>query len=209
MKPELARLIDRQRDTVQQMKEEATDIAETVADEVWDQFETEIDSLIGDEFMFDVAPTIVTALSASLGTLFDEAITRHVEKPFLRLEEALLRERGGGNGFDSGHLDLDTLRKTVKLSRRINTQIEAAIERARPGVGRALSTIIGDWLDSDGALDRLDRDMVEDANRVKAELAKLRKPITEEVREAATLIVKRAARDYLAWLDAIEAEQNP
>lgn len=202
-------LFSRQRVAVATLKDEATDYAAAVADEAWDRFELEIESTVGDEFLFDLASCVEMALSSALTLAFDSAYEKHVSKRFARLEEAVQAALGGVDGFDGATVDLAALRKSIKLGRHATQAIHGAIERAKPGLGRVVGTLLGELFSDPGEqMDALDKDMRHDAQRLKAELLKLRDELVAAMRRDAELLVKHGARAYLDWLDEIEARAN-
>lgn len=78
MTAQLQNLINRQHQRMRELREDARDLANTVADEVWDKFEVEIEDATADSFMFDLASSTQMALSSMLAMSYGDAFERHV-----------------------------------------------------------------------------------------------------------------------------------
>lgn len=175
---------------MRELRDDARDLASTVADEVWDKFEVEIEEATADSYCFDFASSTQMALSSMLALSYDEAFERHVLGLLERLEKELHATGSGEVGFDAARIDLTGLRKSLKLRRHANEMIGAAIERAKPGPTRVLSTILGDLVrDELAQLDALERDMQRDARSLRRELLGLREKIVDTLREETTTVI--------------------
>lgn len=184
-------LIQQQRQRLQQLKDDASDIAEALADQLWDKFEIEIEEATEEGFMFDTASLIQSSLSSSLALGFQDAFERDVLSIFEKLSEQLITTLGQ-EAIDTARVDLASLRKGLKLRRHADERIKGAIESAKPGVGRVLGVIVGDiFRDPMEQMDAVDRDMQKDAKAVRRALlglsAELRNLISEETRQLITL----------------------
>lgn len=194
-------LIQRQRARLQQLKEDAGDIAEALADQLWDRFEVEIEGITEDGFMVDTANMTQSALSATFAMNYQEAFERDVLSIFETLRRQLADAMGEA-AIDTARIDLAALRKGLKLRRHADGLIHTAIESAKPGVGRVLGTIVGDMFrDPIQQMDALDRDMKKDAQAVRRPLMNLRTELrnlmTEETRQLINL-------GRLAYADGLE-----
>lgn len=205
MTEDVVELLKRQRAAVAALKEEAADLAAAVADDAWDRFELEIESAVGDEFITDMAGSVEMMLRSALTMAFDGAFEKQVSQRFARLEEAVQAALGGVDGFDGATVDLAALRKGLKLGRHATQAIRGAVERAKPGLGRAIGSLLGEiFSEPEEQMDALEKDMRRDAQRLKAELLGLRNELTAQMHRDAELLVKQGARAYLDWLEEVE-----
>ena len=199
--PENQALLQRQRERLQQLKEDAGDIADALADQLWDRFEVEIEEATEDGFMVDTASMMQSALSATFAMSYQEAFERDVLSIFETLRNQLADAMGEA-AIDTARIDLAALRKSLKLRRHAEGLIHEAIESAKPGVGRVLGTIVGDlFRDPMQQMDALDNDMKKDAQAVRRALMNLRTELrnlmTEETRQLINL-------GRLAYADGLE-----
>lgn len=189
--PENQALIQRQRERLQQLKEDAGDIADVLADQLWDRFEVEIEETTEDGFMIDTASLTQSALSATFALAYQEAFERDVLSIFETLRNQLADAMGEA-AIDTARIDLAGIRKGLKLRRHADALIHAAIESAKPGVGRVLGTIVGEiFRDPMKQMDALDRDMKKDAQTIRRALMNLRTELrnlmSEETRQLINL----------------------
>lgn len=184
---QLARQID-------SLREDANDLADLVADEVWDRFENEIDQLVGDSFIFDIASNTRLSLASSLSGCFSDVLERHVLRRIEALSAALDAAVPGSK--DSGSVEIMGVRKSLKLWRQADPMIGEAIERAKPGLIGML------FLASDPTSEAWDREMEENANRVRKNLYALRDKIIDMVREDTLRVIQLAIVAHRARLDA-------
>lgn len=200
MNVKLQNLIDRQHQRMRELRDDAADLANSVADEVWDKFEVEVDDATGDSYMFDLASSTQMALSCTLTLSYNEAFERHVLSLFERQQKEL-REAGAGDAnFDSARIDLTGLRKSLKLRRHADNLIGQAIERAKPGVIGML------FLARDPCSDAWDRELRDNAHRVRCNLLELRGKICEAIHEETTTVVHTARLAYIDMLDALRGQ---
>ena len=195
MNTPLHNLIERQHQRMRELRDDARDIASTVADEVWDKFEVEIEEATGDSYMFDMASSTQMALSSMLALSYDEAFERHV----LGLLERQANElrAAGEAGFDGARIDLTGLRKSLKLRRHANELIGQAIERAKPGLIGML------FLAKDPCSDAWDRELRDNACRLRSKLLDLREKIVESIREETATVIHTARLAYIEMLDTL------
>lgn len=197
--------IARQRQRLSELREEAGDIGQTLADEVWDRFEVEIESATADGFMFDFASSVKTVLAMSLSIAYDEAFERHVLSCFAHLEKALRQAGLGEAEFAGAGIDLAGLRKGLKLHRHADALIGQAIERAKPGPARILGTMLCDLVrDELEQMEAMERDMQRNAERLKEELYALRGELMGQLAAETTQLIKQGIQTYRAALDALE-----
>lgn len=198
-----ATIIQQQKERLQQIKEDAHDIATTLADQVWDSFELEIDEATEDGFMFDTASMTKSILSSALSQYYQDAFERDVLGVFEKLREQLIANVSEAT-LTNVRLDLAGLRKGLKLRRHTQTLIEQAIDSAKPGVGRVLGTILGDLLrDPVQQMDALDDDMKRDAKRVRAALYRLKSAITTLIIEETEQLIGLGRREYAELLQGL------
>lgn len=202
-------LIARQRQRMVELRDDARDLAEAVADEVWDKFEAEIDDYIGDEYAADMPEAVQMGLSSALMAAYNEAFEHHVLGLFTPMAEQLRQALGEGGqssspaGFDTARLDLAGLRKGLKLQSHADALIAEALARVRPGVGGQIATVLGSLLRSvESEIEALDRDMREAARRAKRELRALRSPLRQRMLEDTRAAVGTARLGYVGTLDA-------
>ena len=197
MNTQLQNLINRQHQRMRELREDARDLANTVADEVWDKFEVEIEDATADSFMFDLASSTQMALSSMLAMSYDDAFERHV-LGLLERQEQELREAGAGEAcFDGARIDLTGLRKSLKLRRHADELIGQAIERAKPGLIGML------FLARDPCSDAWDREHRDNARRLRSNLLDLRGKIVEAIREETATVIQTARLAYIEMLDTI------
>lgn len=207
MHAQLHNLIGRQHQRMRELRDDAHDIACTVANEVWDKFEVEIEEATGDSYMFDMASSTQMALSSMLALSYDEAFERHVLGLLERLEKELYAAGPGESSFDGARADLAGLRKSLKLRRHANEMIGEAIERAKPGPTRVLGTIFGDLVrDELAQMDALERDMQRDARRLRRELLGLQGKIVDTICEETATVIQAARLAYINMLDALSTQ---
>lgn len=201
-------LIERQRQRMQELRDDAQDLAEAVADETWDKFETEIDDFIGDSYAADVPEAAQMGLTSALMGHYNDAFEHHVLGLFNRLSEQLQQalDAAGARstGFDTARLDLAGLRKSLRLTAYAEPLIAEALARVRPGVGGQIATVIGSLLRSvEREMEALDRDMADAARRAKRELLALRAPLKQRMVEDTRAAIGVARLGYAAGLEAV------
>lgn len=204
---DLQALVDRQRQRMQDLRDDAQDLAEAVADETWDKLETEIENFIGDSYVADTPELAQMFLSSALMSHYNEAFEHHVLGLFTHLSEQLqqaLESAGAGSkGFDEGRLGLSGLRKGLRLEALAQSMIGEALRRARPGAGSQIATVFGGLFRSiERELEALDRDMAQAARRAKRELLALRAPLKQRMVEDTRAAIGVARLQYLEALDA-------
>lgn len=197
MNTQLHSLIERQRQRMRELREDGPDLANTVADEVWDRFENEIEEITADSYMFDMATSTQMALSSSLTLNYDESFERHVLMFFDRQEKEL-RDAGASEiCFDGARFELSGQRKGLKLRSRAEEMIRDAIERAKPGLIGML------FLAQDPCSDAWEREHSDNARRVRTKLLELRGKIVESIREETTSIIQTARLSYSDMLETL------
>lgn len=184
MNTQLHSLIERQRQRMRDLREDAPDLANAVADEVWERFEKDIEEVTADGYMFDMATSTQIALSSTLALNFDEAFERRVLGFFVRQGNELGESSTTQASFDGAQIDLAGLRKGLKLRRRAEDLIGQAIERAKPGLIGML------FLSSDPCSDAWEREHRENARRLRSELLGLREPIIEMICEELGTVIQ-------------------
>lgn len=147
---------------LESLREDAAELADLVADEVWDNFESEIDQATENGFIFDMASNIRVALSSALSLGFDTALERHVLRRIESLSAALNAVAPGAG--DTASAELKGIRKGIKLWQKANGMIDEAIELAKPGLIGML------FLARDPASDAWDREMEGNPARVRKNL---------------------------------------
>ncbi|MDV6347959.1 hypothetical protein R2083_10590 [Nitrosomonas sp. Is35] len=200
MNTQLQNLINRQRQRMRDLRDDAHDLANTVADEVWDKFEVEIEEVTADGFMFDLATNTQMALCGMLALSYDEAFEHHVLDLFERQENELREGGASETDFDSARISLTGLRKSLKLRTHADDLIGQAIERAKPGlIGMLL-------LSSDPCSDAWDRELNNNASRLRKNLLGLREKIIESIREETRTIIQTARLGYVDMLDTLSGK---
>lgn len=200
MNTPLQHLIDRQHQRMRELRDDARDLANTVADEVWDRFEVEIEEATADGYMFDMAASTQMALSSMLALSYDEAFERHVLGLFERQEKELRAAGAEAAGFNGARIDLTGLRKGLKLRRHAEELIGQAIERAKPGLIGML------FLSRDPCSDAWDREQRNNACRLRRNLLDLREKIVETVRSETGAVIQTARLAYAGMLDEFPRE---
>lgn len=195
MSTQQQKLIALQQQRMRELRDDARGLANTVADEVWDKFEIEIEEVCADGYMFDMAMSTQTALSSVLALNYDDAFERHVLGLFER-QETVLREAGVDDAsFDGELVDLKGLRKSLKLRRHADELICSAIERAKPGLIGML------FLSSDPCSDAWEREHQENARCLRSKLLDLHDKIVEAMREDTVSVIQTARLAYVEMLN--------
>lgn len=144
--PRLAKqtVFECQRESLQQLEEDASEIATTLAEQLWDKFETEITEAIPDGCMLYSTYTTQRILAATFAVNYQQAIERDVLSIFKILSRQLA-DAVGLAAIDTAHVDLNGLRKSLTLRQHAATLIQAAINGvAMPSTERAPNTIHDD-----------------------------------------------------------------
>ena len=197
MNTSLQNLIDRQRQRMRELREDARDLANTVAREVWNRFKDEVEETTADGYMFDMAEITQMALTSSLALNYDEVFERHVLSLFERLEQEL-REAGVSEAtLNVAGLDLSGLRSGLKLRSHAEELIGQAIRRAKPGLIGML------FRSSAPASDSWDRELRENASRLRSNLLGLQEQIVEAIRDETLAVIQSARLAYSDMLDGL------
>jgi hypothetical protein len=191
-------LILRQRQRMYELRDDARDIAGNVAEQVFDQFEREIDIITSDGFMWDNAVTTLMFLQSGITTAFDEACEKHVLSIYERLSDELAAA-AGQRVFDDGRFGLDALRKSLRIRSRIEEPLQQGINKAKPGLLRVVSNVLSDDLDN------IDEQMRADAGRLRAGLTGAGEQLRNIWRDAALDILQRGRLAYTEQLDTLPA----
>ncbi len=197
MNTQLHSLIERQRQRMRELRDEAPDLANAVAEEVWDRFEMDIEEVTADGYMFDMATSTQMALSSTLALNYDEAFERRVLGLFERQGNELCESSTNLTSFDGAQIDLAGLRKGLKLRRRAENLIGQAIERAKPGLIGML------FLSSDPCSDAWEREHSENAKRLRRRLLELRGPIVDMIREELSAVIQAGRLAYIEMLEGL------
>lgn len=200
MNTQLQSLIERQRQRMHELRDDTPDLANTVADEVWDRFEIEIEEVTSDGYMFDMATSTQIVLSGMLTLNYNEAFERHVLGFFKRQGNELHEASTGLSSFDGAHIDLAGLRKGLKLRRHAEQLIGQAIEFAKPGL------IGGLLLSSDPCSDAWEREHRDNAKRLRSKLLELRGPIVEMIREELGAVIQTGRLAYIEMLESLPSK---
>lgn len=195
MNTQLHSLIERQRQRMRELRDDAPDLANAVAEEVWDRFEMDIEEVTADGYMFDMATSTQMALSSTLALNYDEAFERRVFGFFARQGNELCESSTSMVSFDGAQIDLAGLRKGLKLRRRAEELIGQAIERAKPGLIGML------FLSSDPCSDAWEREHSENAKRLRSKLLELRGPIVDMICEELTAVIQAGRLAYIEMLE--------
>lgn len=191
-------LILRQRGRMFELRDDARDIVGNVAEEVFDQFEREVDSITSDGFMWDNADATLMRLQSTICVAFDEACEKHVLSIYERLSNELTAA-AGQRVFDDGRLGLDALRKSLRIRSRVEEPLQQAINKAKPGLLRAASNALSNDLDN------MDKQMRADAGRLRAGLTDASEQLRSIWRDAAIDILHRGRLAYTEQLDTLPA----
>ncbi len=197
MNIQVQNLITRQQQRMRELREDATDLANTVTDEVWDRFEMDIEEVTADGYMFDMATSTQMALSSTLALNYDEAFERRVLGFFERHSNELCESSTTLASFDGAQIDLAGLRKGLKLRRRAEDLIGQAIESAKPGLIGML------FLSSDPCSDAWEREHSDNAKRLRSKLLELREPIVEMIREELGAVIQTGRLAYIEMLEGL------
>lgn len=194
-------LIARQQEGLKNLREDAHDIAATIADQVWEKFEIDIEETTEERFMFDLASAIQMALALALASYFEAALEREVLSRFTTWAKELACA-AEEEAIDTWRIDVARMCKWVKVRRHAYELIGQSMERAKPGVGRMLGVVVGYFFrDSMQHLDALDEGMIMGAARVRKELLSLHSPLCEKMVEESFAVIQLARLTYATQLD--------
>lgn len=193
-------LIERQRQRMRELREDAPDLANAVADEVWDKFEIDLEEVTADGYMFDMATSTKISLSSMLALNYDEAFERRVLGFFAHQGKELCESCTSLADYDGTQIDLAGLRKGLKLRRHAEELIGQAIERAKPGLIGML------FLSSDPCSDAWEREHRNNASRLRSKLLELRGPIVEMIREELGAIIQTGRLAYIEMLEGLPSK---
>ncbi|MDD2721857.1 MAG: hypothetical protein PHH47_11180 [Gallionella sp.] len=197
MNAQLHNLINRQHQRMRELRDDARDLASTVADEVWDKFEVEIEEATSDGYIFDGAGMTKISLASTLAMNYDEAFERNVLGFFERQQQELKNALPDEAGFYDSRLDLAGLRKGLKLRRHADEMIGKAIEEAKPGlIGMIFAC-------TDPTSDDWDKEHIDNARRLRERLLGLRSRLLEMMVEETANVVRAARLAYIGWLDTL------
>jgi hypothetical protein len=192
-------LILRQRQRMYELRDDARDIASNVAEQVFDQFERDIDTITSDGFMWDNADTTLMYLQSTICMAFDDACEKHVLSIYERLGDEMAAA-AGQRIFDDGRLGLDALRKGLRIRSRVEEPLQQGINKAKPGLLRVVSNILSDDLDN------IDEQMIADEGRLRAGLTGVSERLRTIWRDAALDILNRGRLAYTEQLDTLPAK---
>lgn len=115
MTTDLYSRITQQQQLLDQLRADAPDIAATLADEVWDRFEVEIEEVTEYGIDFDFAQSIAISLSLSLAQAYERAFEHHVLERCERLS-ASLAQAMEQQTIDTARINLTGMRKKTQTS---------------------------------------------------------------------------------------------
>lgn len=197
----LSTLIARQQEGLRNLRDDAHDIAATIADQVWDRFEIDIKETTEEGFMFEIASTSQMALAFGLALHFDAALEREVLSRFETWANELAYA-AQNEAIDTGRIDLAGMRKWNKVRHHAHELIGQSIERAKPSAGRMLGVVVGYFFrDPMQHLDALDEGMKMGAARVRKELLSLRSQLCEKMVGESLSVIQLARLEYAKQLD--------
>ena len=225
-------LEQRCRAPLQALRSEIDDLAATVADRVWDRFEAEVCMATEDELMFETAEMLRMLLSSESMTAFQEAYDELLSERFNTLLKEL--EGSGVKGIDVALLELDGLRKQVWLREFVHELVSEAREEVEPPVWSSLRTMLsgfflspdqheeaksglwrslrtmqgGHFRNPDQTVDSLERDLKEDAARVRKVLLTCRVALVEKIKDDVRTIVRAAYFSFTKALDSRVAQST-
>lgn len=189
------------RAALQTMREEIDDLAAAVAERVRDRFEAEVREATEDEFVFDTASMLRMLLANESALAFQDALD---ELLFERLNGwAKVLEQAGVQEVEVARLELDGLRKQFRLYEFVHELVGEALDKVKPGVGYAVKTMLGDFFrDPFEQAEALERDMKEDAVRVRKVLLQCRGALVARIEDEVRGVVRAAYFAYIRVLDA-------
>lgn len=194
--PNHAALIAQQVQGLQQLKEGASEAAAALADRILERYESEVCSQTDDGFVFDFSGTTVFALSSSLMVDFQEMAEQDIFSLFQRLQ-AELTAAGESAVMDVDDLSLQILRKGADLQTKADPMIERALQSAKPGIGRALGILLGDWLrDPLEQGEAIEKDMARDGQAAQRALLGLTEALRTMLEADAMQLIVRGCASY-------------
>lgn len=209
MPADLSPLITQQRQRFDELRTDAQDISAAIADETWDRFEVEVEKTTENGLDLSFTGMIGTSLSVALVDAYEKAFEHFVLARCERMNVSLA-QTPGPVAIDIARIDLIGLRKGIKLRRAAQALIDQAIESAKPGIGRVLSVVVGGiFRDPIQELEDIEKNMQDDAHRLRHELLALREPLraraAEESLSAIQSVRLEMARQFDLWASRVLA----
>jgi hypothetical protein len=165
------------------LRADAPDIAATMADEIWDRFEIDIEEITENGVDSDLTDGIDMSLSSLLAMAYEDAFTHHIIGRCEQLNH-MLATAPERVGVEYSRIDLTGLRKGLKLRRYAQALIERAIDKAKPRVVLAPSIAIGRFLrDPLQELEAVEKDTQANAQALRRELLGLRETLRAQIVE--------------------------
>lgn len=206
---EQSQIIIRQGQRLRALREESSDLAETVAHQAWDSFETEVHECTEYGFLFEMAEISVHTFVLSLTSRYEELIEAHVLSLFDTLHQQLASCVGEA-AIDTAAISLAGLRKSCKLRRHAEEMITHALRNAHPGMGRVLDILVGRvFRDAASDAQAHENDIATDTRRVRQELQALRAPLCQLMQEETQQLIQSARVMYSEGLHQLVDKLHP
>lgn len=181
---------------------QAKQTAGLIADEVWDEFERELNDLLSDGLIWDFADTTRLGLLMGMVVAFDAACDRWIAPRIQAMHETMQAAAGAAWVFDAGGSSLGSLRESLRLRQSLAPQFDEWFRKARPGVFSVLSRALKN--DVDYVIEHMEKDARSDAERLHRIICADRASITAELAQAATMVPQRSAHELENALLALE-----
>lgn len=195
-------ILERQRAALQAWRVQTEQTAALIADEVWDDFERELNALLADGLIWDFADTTKTGLLMGMAMAFDAASERWIGPRIQALHQTMQAAAGAAWTFDAAAADLDGLRKSLRLRQRLAPRFDDWFSKARPGVFSVLSRALKN--DVDYVIEHMEKDARSDAERLRRIVCADRASVTAELAQAAAMVLQRTAHELENALLALE-----
>ncbi len=189
--------VELERQWLQGLRADVPALAQTVAEDVVDALESEIDKETEDGLIWDVADGLQRALLLNLSDQFEKAVEQAVLKSMDARSRQLAAALGGDWAFDTDRAALDNLRKSLRLVQRLLPYLERIFQRAKPGVLTQLFRAVGD------DLDRMKKQWQDDGERLRSVFRQERPALQKEIVSIAEELIQRLRLYYQQALEQV------
>ncbi|MBU2805637.1 hypothetical protein HF668_10865 [Acidithiobacillus ferridurans] len=198
MNSEQAAVVEKERQWMQDLRSDVPALAQTIAEEVTDALEADLDRETEDGMIWDLADGCQTILLTGLSEHFEQALERSLLGTMEIHSRHLKGVFGAAWTFDGDRAALDNLRKSLRLIPRMRPMLEKIFQRAKPGVLKLLLRGIGD--DVEG----MEKEWQDDGERLRHIFAQERPALQRELTVIAEELIQRLRLSYQQAVDQLQ-----
>lgn len=187
-------IINQQLILLEQWAADAHQVGDFVADEVIDSLQRELNDATEDGLIWDSADSIKQMLSLEAMSAFDDACEKWITQRFDQLTAAVKHELASDWGFDTSSASLANLSKSFRIRENLEGIFDSIFAKSKPGVLKILTRVIRDELDD--TLEHMDKEMHEDAERLKASFVNSRNGIAVVISNTASGLFLKTLHRY-------------